>query len=119
MEFGGSPPSTSLTEDKFDLIAAESMFGQHLELQHLSEGDSDASDDNTTVTQKGTSRDPLWISVGLGGGRWDTWVGHLGGTLGLGLCMTNLTASLSANALGALEGSDDAPHITGQYTGLL
>ena len=54
------------------------MFGQHLELQHLSEGDSDASDDNTTVTQKGTSRDPLWISVGLGGGT----MGHLGGTLG-------------------------------------
>ena len=53
------------------------MFGQHLELQHLSEGDSDASDDNTTVTQKGTSRDPLWISVGLGG-----TMGHLGGTLG-------------------------------------
>ena len=34
-----SSSSTSLTEDEFDLIAAESMFGQHLELQHLSEGD--------------------------------------------------------------------------------
>ena len=41
-----------LTEDEFDLIAAESMFGQHLELQHLSEVDSGAAGDGDTTDSR-------------------------------------------------------------------
>ena len=85
-------PSLSLrplTEDEFDLIAAESMFGQHLELQHLSEGDKrrwrrvhhgHPSHPEGTSPRRGTC---------LGGGQWDT---HLGGALdwdlgGLSFCI--------------------------------
>ena len=81
MEFGGSPPSTSLTEDKFDLIAAESMFGQHLELQHLSEGDSDAINEIDHGNPRGdlAPRDQPRFSIGYDGTLgWDTWVGHWG-----------------------------------------
>ena len=82
-----SPSLRPLTEDEFDLIAAESMFGQHLELQHLSEVDSDAAgDEDTTDAREGTLLDAGPPSKGT--------KGHSGGTLGLGpVCMTNYAAA--------------------------
>ena len=82
-----SPSLRPLTEDEFDLIAAESMFGQHLELQHLSEVDSGAAGDgDTTDAREGTSLDAGPPSKG-------TMLGHSGGTLGLGPNMTNYAAA--------------------------
>ena len=62
------------------------MFGQHLELQHLSEVDSSAAGDgDTTDTREGTSLDA--------GPPSKRTMGHSGGTLGLGPCMTNYAAA--------------------------
>ena len=54
------------------------MFGQHLELQHLSEGDSDAINEIDHGNPRGdlAPRDQPRFSIGYVG------MGHLGGTLG-------------------------------------